>query len=180
MPTRSLSEAYADACVNAPPDVVVLDTLEIWHAAFQDEQGAPAPIYVVVNLEPITARIEADAARNAGQTVTFQPCALSLDLPSVEEGKMGQARLSVSRVGSQILPYLLRAAATIDQVWLTYRAYAQTDLSQPGMVVADLTLHDVKAASDSVSGVASWEDVHNRVFGSRYRATRQIAPGLYR
>lgn len=125
--TAAIEEAYA----SAPSDVVLLETIEFRHPAFVDENDAPTALRFVNDHADLTATLEATAPMNGGQAVTFFRCAFEAELPEVNNAGANELKLRVCNATREILRYARQAASTADKLYVTYRAYLSTDLSQP-------------------------------------------------
>ena len=93
MPDPALSAAIAEAYASAPVDQVVYHTLEIWHPSFS------VPIRVVRDTEALDARIEAGAARDAGEVVTFTAYAFDVVPPDQTAEGVPQAATQIATAG---------------------------------------------------------------------------------
>lgn len=127
----SQSEALAEAAVIAPTEDVVVITYELYHPL-----GTPdGPIYVVANMVPLSAKIEADADRNAGTYVSFIPIQLEDERPEESDSSpSGETKLTISNVGG-ILSEAVRSARESLVPWvLIERWYIGSDLSGPAQL----------------------------------------------
>lgn len=125
--TAAIEEAYA----SAPSDVVLLETIEFRHPAFVDEHDAPAALRFVNDYSDLTATLEAGAPMNGGQAVVFTRCAFEAVLPDVNNTGATELKLRVCNATREILRYARQAASTADKLYVTYRAYLSSDLTQP-------------------------------------------------
>jgi hypothetical protein len=165
-----LREAYAAA----PADTVILHTLEIWHPSFDQ------PIRVVRDMVDLEARLEARAARDGGQRVTFIALAFDLDLPPVDTAPVPEIAITLDNVGQEIIDALEAAAISQDKIEVIYRPYLSTDLEGPQMdPPITLTLAEVEADTLRISGRARMLDAGNKSLPS-ITYTAQRFPGLAR
>ena len=125
--SQALKEAYA----SAPVDQVILDTLEIRHPAFVDDQGNPAAARIVRGYENIFATLEADAPMNPGQQVEFIAVPFDFTLPGFEEGRVPELSITLDNVGRELQGWLEAAASSPQVMEATYRPYLVSDLSGP-------------------------------------------------
>jgi len=178
MPDFTLDDALAEAYASAPADVVTLDTLEIHHPAFRDDDGLPTAIRVVNNTENIDATLEDDAPLNGGQVVTFLACGFRLQRPDVEVQASPELRFEIDNVDSRISQYVRIAAESTDVAFVIYRPYVSKDLSRPSMnPPLRLELAEVNASGWAVSAVCRFAELANRSFPSKVY-TPQRFPGL--
>ena len=169
MPNATLSEALKEAYASAPNDVVIISTLEIRHPAFT------APIRVVSDYVPVTAKLEASAPIDAGDMVTFQPFAFELSLPEMTDKGVPELGLRIDNVSREILEHIELAMPLPDKLEITYRAYLSNDLTSgphndPPL---HLTIISVEADAMSVTAKASVVDFINKKFPNQeYDETR--------
>ena len=175
--TAALREAYAVAGT----DVVLFDTLEFRHSAFIDEQGAPAPIRVVRNFEPLIAGLELNAPVNPGELVTFQGLPFEIQLPErTASAQLPEIEITLDNVSGELVRQFDRAqlAETQEKIEVTHRPYLSTDLSGPH-TLPPLTM-ELRGLSVTVtrgSARAGRADLTNRLF-PRVLYTAQAFPGL--
>jgi hypothetical protein len=173
MPNVTLSEALKEAYASAPSDVVVVNTLEIRHPAFT------APIRVVSDFTPVTARLETEAPQDAGLMVEFQPFAFELSLPEMTEKGVPELGLKIDNVSREILQNIELAINLPQKLELTYRAFLSNDLASgphndPPL---HLTIVSIEADALSINAKASIADFINRKFpGEEYDEAK--FPGL--
>ena len=98
----TIEEAVKEAYASAPVDIVVLDTLEIWHRTFT------APVRVVrwpmESWKPteFNLLLEANAPRNPGATVTFLGVPFEITLPEKSQDTPGEFNISIGGAGGNI------------------------------------------------------------------------------
>lgn len=180
MPNSNLSAALKEAYASAPSDIVIIHTLEMRHPAFIDvATGLPAPIRVVSDFTPITAKLEATAPINANQMVTFQPFAFEFTLPEVMDKGVPELSIRIDNVSREILKNIELAVPMLDKLEVTYRAFLSNSLTfgphnDPPL---HLTITSIEADAVSVSARASIADFVNKKFPNQeYDETR--FPGL--
>ena len=169
------SEAIAAAYASAPETEIVLDTLEIHHASFIDDFGAPFAIRVVNDHEPLTATLEAGAPMNPGAAVLFKACYFEFRRPSeTESGSLPEVELSISNVSRLIIPHLDRIKESRSVVTVIWRPYLVSDLSGPHMnPPLALTLRYIQADMNNLTARAGFTDLSNRRFpASEYTAKK--------
>lgn len=173
----ALSEALHEAAVVAPISRVILATFELYHPI-----GTPdGPVYVVADLEPISATKEAYAARDAGATVLFMAASVSIGKPEESDTASDpQITCTVSNVSGLMSDALRLARGSILPWELIERDYASDDLSAPAML-PPLQLYVVAAviAGDALTLTASFGDSSN-VSVPRLTFRRNEYPGLVR
>jgi hypothetical protein len=168
----TLSEALAEAYASAPPTVVVLHTLELWHPTWA------AAIRLVQDFANLTATLEDDAPVNAGEAVLFTGCPFRFALPQVGEGRQ-ELSIQIDNVAQLLMPLLEAADLTsTDAIKATYRPYLSTDTSAPHMAPV-LTLDVVRVSADTmqVTCVCAHADFLNRRFPRRIYTVEEF-PGI--
>lgn len=180
MPDTSLAQAIKEAYAAAPADVVILHTLELRHPAFLDDAGNPTAIRVVRDHQDLTARLEATAAVNAGEMVTFVAMAFELTLPPKDASPVPEMVVSLDNVSQEMVKHLDAAATSQDKIEVTYRPYLSTDLEGPQQdPPITLELVEVNVDVMLVTGRARMQDIANKAFpGDTYTAAK--FPGLAR
>lgn len=173
MPDPALSEAIKEAYASAPSDVVIVNTLEIRHPAFT------APIRVVSDYIPVTAKLEAAAPLNGGEMVEFIPFAFELSLPEVMDKGVPEMGIKLDNVSREILQNIELAIPQPDKLEVTYRAFLSNDLASgphndPPL---HLTIMSIEADAMSITAKASLIDFVNKKFPSKEYDERQF-PGL--
>lgn len=169
----NLSEALKEAYASAPSDVVIINTIEIRHPAFDQ------PIRVVSDYSPVDAVLESTAPENPGEMVTFQPFAFEMTLPELMEKGIPELMIKIDNVSREILQHIELAVPQPDKLEVTYRAYLSNDLdngphNNPPL---HLTVTQIEADAMSVTARASIADFINKKFPSQeYDETR--FPGL--
>lgn len=128
----SLSAALAEAAAAAPVRRAVLTTLEAWHPSMS------AAIRLVIDELPLTATLEADAPRNASESVVFMASRVSLQLAEESDRAASQEiSLRVDNVTGYIADALRTARAATDPAvrdaeWeLIERVYVSDDTTAP-------------------------------------------------
>jgi hypothetical protein len=173
---EALKEAYAAN----PANDVVLDTIEIRHPAFVDDNGNPTAVRVVRGYDDIVATLEADAPMNAGEAVTFIGAAFNFTLPGFEEGQIPQLQLTLDNVSRELTAHLEQAIGQVAPIEVTYRPYLYSDLSGPQMdPPINMLLTTVTVDVFQVTGTATLNDVHNWGFPNRSYDLTSF-PGLLR
>lgn len=173
MPDSTLSEAIKEAYASAPTDVVILNTIELRHPAFDQ------PIRVVADYVPVTAMLEPTAPSNAGEMVTFQAFAFDLTLPEILDRGVPELELVIDNVSREIIRNIELAILQVDKLELTYRAFLSNDLTygphnDPPM---HLTITSIEADATKVTARASIADFVNKKFPNNDYDERQF-PGL--
>lgn len=128
MPDPTISDALAEAMALAPDDEIVIDTLEIRHPAFIDDDGNPDSIWLTTNEAEIEAAIEEGAAMKGGEMVIFRSFAFSLTLARIEPGVGAEIEIRVDNTDRRIVEALDRAATEPTKIIMCYRPYLSTDL----------------------------------------------------
>jgi hypothetical protein len=174
------SEALKEAWASNPTGQVILDTLEIYHPAFVDDDGNPAPARLVRAYEDLFAVLEIDAPMNPGQQVRFIGMAFDVKQPGFEVGRTPELTISLDNVGRELVGYLEAAASDPTQVTVIYRPYLISDLSGPQMdPPITMLVTGVSVSPLQVDITASLDDVNNWAFPHRLYQPADF-PGLLR
>jgi hypothetical protein len=174
------SAAIAEAYATANLDDVILDTLELRHPNFVDDNGNNIAARVVCGYQDYNLTLENDAPQNAGQTVIFQACQFTFTLPEYGDGEVPQLQVKIDNVSREITTYLEEASTSLTPIGVTYRPYLASDPSGPQMDPPfSFKLSKVQVDVFQVSGTATTNDVNNWPFPyENYTPTR--FPGLVR
>lgn len=177
----TLSEALAEVYASNPDDDFVLDTLELRHPSFIDDDGNPAPIRVVADHQDLTATLESDAPLNAGQSVKFVAMAFQFKLPAMEEGQPPELDITLDGVSREVIVHMENAVGQTQQIEVTFRRFLASNPAAGPQDGEPLTLYaaTAKATLTQVTMTASLTDVHNKPFPSRTYTPRDF-PGLVR
>lgn len=128
----SLSEALVELAIAANADNLRLCAYELWHPSMT------VPIRIVNDTEPLTATLEDDAPRNAGESVFHIAC--DIDVDAVDENGdagTGEREFRVDAVTGDIKDALDLANAALDAAvrdapWqIIERVYLLSDTSAP-------------------------------------------------
>jgi hypothetical protein len=164
---------------SADPDIVEIETLELRHPGFLDENGNNVAVRIVNQQDDFTATLESDAQMNAGETVTFQACAITVKRPESSDTGRPAVEIAVANVSKLLIPYLDIAAEGKDPIYMTFRLYLSNDTSAPQSIIDYLTAQKVSAGVLEVTCTAGFEDILNKPFGKQVYTTREY-PGLDR
>lgn len=150
----SLTEAMEEAYAANPAGEVVIETIELDHATFDDPVRIATGVEEDIDL-PLTL---------GGDPVTFKALQISVILPGVTADGPTPMRLRVDNVSSFLLPYLRSAIQSTTPITLTYRAYTTTDLTQPGDVISGLELRDVSLSATSAESTVGFREIELQAF----------------
>lgn len=171
----SFTEAYKEALVSAPSNVVVLDTIEVIHPNFP---GA-LPIRLVNDYQDVDATLEASAPVNAGQTVTFTAGQFKFVPPKKTTSGYTPARLAIGSVG-EVQNVLKLARGSNVPISVVYRPYLSTDTTAPQIdPPLKFALKGVKSTLEQVVGTLAAPTIVLRKHPSDL-ITPQRFPGLVR
>lgn len=173
MPDPTLSEALKEAYASAPSNVVIVETLEMRHAAFTE------PVRVVLAHEPMELRLESTAPIDAGAVVSFVPFAFELTLPEIIDSGIPEMGIQIDNVSQEIIKNIELAMPSPEKLEITYRAYLSNDLLGGPQNDPPLTLNitQIEADAMSIRAKASIADFINKKFpGINY--TDERFPGL--
>lgn len=173
---EAIREAYATADLNE----ITLDTLELRHPLFIDDNGQATAVRIVVAYQNYNLCLESSAPVNAGQYVTFIGCPFQFVLPQWDEKSVPQLQIKIDNVDRRITKYLEEASASVIPIGVTYRPYLASDPSAPQMDPPfSFTLSKVVVDVFQIVGTATTNDVNNWPFpNDLYRPAR--FPGLVR
>ena len=174
--TDTLQEAVREAYASATSDIVVLHALEIWHKTFQEPARVIRWPVEGPELTEFRCKLESDAPRNAGQTVTFLGVPYEIKLPEKSQDTPGEFEVSIAGAGDFIEPLLEGAALGGGEITAIYRSFIKGEEDQgPTEVWPDIYLHSpsVDGSTGVVTMKGSVLDWLNRKFG------RLITPSAY-
>jgi hypothetical protein len=168
----SLTAAIKEAYASCPPDVAILDTIDIWHPTWTD------PIRLVRDRVALVATLESTSDLNPSTAVTFSPFPFSLTLPRTGEGPQGLT-LTIDNATNLLMP-ILEAQDFSDgiPVRVIYRPYLSSDLSGPHWnPPLRLNVTGISATATQISVECGYLEFANRRF-PRYRYTTDRFPGI--
>lgn len=178
--TRDMwDEAIQEAYVSNPSDDVIVHTIEFRNVDIVDENGVAAAMRFVQGQDEFEGGLERTAELNPGEMVLFLPAAFGFELPATREGELPKFKLSIDNVGKILMDPLQQATTSFAPIYVTYRPYLLSNPSKPQMdPPLTLRLHAVKADNMKVEGVATFDDVMNKIFPAA-NYTRDRFPLLY-
>lgn len=169
----TFTQAWQEAAGAAPVGRTILAAYELWHPSLS------APIRFVNDLEDLTATLEADAPRNAGEEVTFVACPVSMKRPE-ESDTAASPELELSRPDvSGLMNAALKAAAGSLEPWtIIEREYASDATSGPvRLPPLSLELTSVTMGDSDLAIAAQFDDDFNLAI-PRLTFKRSEYPGL--
>lgn len=185
---EALQEAYAAA----PAGEVILETLELRHPTFVDENDVLRPIRLVRDYGSLLEEdsgflgddvyghiltLEANAPANPSTAVTFYSVMFDLKLPEQNEATIAGLQLTIDNATKIVSKYLDQAVSIRAPVEVTYREYLASDPSAPQLVIGNLTVRSFKSTPFSVSGTAEFADLINKKFPNKVYRPEDF-PGL--
>lgn len=179
MTDPTYTEALAEAIALAPEEEVHIDTLELRHETFVDDDGNPDSIWVTTNAENVDARLEDAAPVKGGQTVRFLSFPFKLKLGRIEPGTGAVLNLEIDGVDRRIVRAIKRASTEPTKVVMVYRVFLSSDLGDgPQRLPPDAyVLNECDANASKVVGTAKVEIDMTGPF-PRYLYTANEYPGL--
>lgn len=168
-------QALAEVHAANPVDDNAVDTLELYHPAFVDDAGNPAPIYLSVGYEDFVGRIEDGAARNAGEYVTFVAVTIRAKKPSVDTNETPTFAITADNVDRSIVEHIELAQTQPEVIELIYRPYVQSDPHGPQIdVPIEMQVKTCKANDFRVDITATMEDLYDFAFPSELFTTARF------
>lgn len=175
----AFSQAYAEAMAVAPLRRAMLETLELRHSGFKNEDGSLFVPRIVRDDKSLFATLEATAPANPGETVEFSP--LPFECSGLDETDTGVAPalvLAIDGVSQLLVRQLDYALDGIEPVLVTFRIFASDNAGEPATsVVPTMTLREVVVSDTRVTAKAIFNDPSNRGFPRREYSTG-LYPGL--
>lgn len=171
----TLKEAVQEAAAIAPINRAILLAYELWHPTLAE------PIRFVDDKAPLTATLEIDAPRNAGEEVIFVACPLKTTHPE-ESDSAASPNVTMSRADvAGVLKIALDAARESLEPWeLIERVYASDNTSGPVQLPPQkLELMSANLAGAAGELTAGFDDDLN-VSIPRITFKRSEYPGLQR
>ena len=157
MPT--FTDAWLEACASCPPSGRTYYTLELWQSSFD------VPARIVANVgDDLAFGIEASAARNAGETVTFVACPLEAGYPEQSAGKPPSTKIKVDNVARELVPKIRAAQGARGYIQVIYREYCTPDLSEPASGPVEFELRNVIMVGASLTGDVMVKNLQNKRF----------------
>lgn len=154
MPDPTMSEAMREAYAIAPSSRFAIDTLELRHPTFVDDNGAADSIWLTTDGKDVTARLEATAPVRPGQQVVFRSFGFKFRLGRVEPGTGAELELQVDNVDRRIAQAINRASKGFAKTVMAYRAWMSDDLETPSMTPRSFVLSECSADSLVVTAKA--------------------------
>lgn len=171
-----LEEAIREAYAAAPADTIPLDTLELWHKSLE------IPIRVVrwpiEGPEPtqFQLKLEDNAERNPGETVTFYGLPFNIVLPEKSQETPGEFEIAITGANDVIEPYLENAALSGGPITAIYRSYIRGREDEGPVVVwpgVSITSPSIDGSTGTITMKGSVLNWLNKKFGRKY------TPGAY-
>lgn len=171
----TLSEALQEAATIAPVQRAMVYAYELWH------ESLAAPFRFVNDTADLTATLESDAPRNAGETVEFIACPLSLKRPTESDAAATPSvQLARPDLAAEISRALDVARGSLEPWQLIERLYASDDTSTPALLPPlQFELVQVLMAGPEAAVQAQYDDDGN-VAVPVLTFKREEYPGLQR
>lgn len=161
MPDVTLADAIREAYTVAPVDAIIYHTLTFNHPDFT------VPARVVYGYEDITA---------AGEDFIAMP--FTFQLPEVSGDGPPQLKITIDNVSRVLLESIEKAAESSKQIEVVYRAFLNTDLTQPqNNPPLRLTLSSITCNVQTITAVATLANFVNKKW-PRVVYTDNLFPGL--
>lgn len=165
--------AWMEAEATNPPELLVYDTLELIHDAFE---GVPVRavngVYADMNFT-----LEVGAPFNGGESVLFSAIPFMAERPEFAEGRPPECQITVDGIGNEVTPYLEEAVHMRSDMTVIYRQYRSDDLTEPCFGPVQFTMKSVKMVGGKITGKAQLAELQNRKFPNLTYTYREF-PGL--
>ncbi|NRA56231.1 MAG: DUF1833 family protein [Gammaproteobacteria bacterium] len=166
-----MSHVLQTLYASAPVDDVIIHTLELSHPAFSVPGHPAGLIRLAQGFDDINVILE-DAS-----TATFKASGFGVSLPQKSVNGRQDLTFKLDNVTGEAIQSIDAAQEAGGRIAVTYRAYAGSDLSQPGQPPVVMTAISATADYSSISINASFHDLVNKAWPFR-RYTPDFAPGL--
>lgn len=157
--TAAIEEAYASASAGG----LVYWTVELDHPTFLSGT-TPTPVRVVNDLQNLTAQLEPSAPIGGGTYVTFTALAFDVVPPTADDKSTGKGQLIIDVVDGTLYGLLLQTLVTTAPVTVILRAYAHSDLTQPGELYTGMILRNINVTATRATGDLSYEEIESKIF----------------
>jgi hypothetical protein len=154
------TEAWMEAEASNPPELIVYDTLELIHDAFE---GVPVRC-VNGATSDMNFTLEIGAPFNSGASVLFQAIPFHAERPEFSEGKPPECQITVDGVGEEVSEYLEEAVHLRSDMTVIYRQYRSDDLTELCFGPVQFQMKSVKLIGSKITGRAMLADLTNRKF----------------
>ena len=178
MTDTTLSQALKEAYASAPSNVIIHPTLELYHSAFKDSEGNPAPIRVVRDYNNLTAKLESTAARNPNEYVDFIAFNFEFTKPEVGPDNVPSITITMDNIDRSIVANIEQTMGTYEQIKVIYREYISTNLSAPqNNPPIEMSIMSISVTSMKVTATAGFPNLMNRRFPTK-EYTTEVFTGL--
>ena len=162
----SYTDAIKEAYILAAPDVVELDTIEVYNTVSSER------IFLVKNYEDFPATLE------TGEEVLFRAFGFMIALPPQNERGVGEMTIEMDNVQGLVEDYLDDVLATGAKVFVRFRPYLASDPSQPHLnPPLELQVKKYNTRGSRITCRASFCQIVNSKCPVEYY-TRSDFPGL--
>lgn len=160
MPDPTLSNAIKEAYASAPVGQVIYHTLELWHSSFS------LPIRVVRDFTPLSARLEATAARDPGAVVTFVGYAFDVVPPDQTTQGIPQCSIVIDNVDREIIAQIDLATTSTTPITVIYRTFLSNrlDLGPENIPPLEMSAQTISATPMQITAAAGFPNLLNRKF----------------
>lgn len=149
----SLPNDLAEAYTIAPTDVVIVETIELQHPSFVDDNGDPTSIYVAVNQPDSTF-----------EGVDYVGLAVEWTEPEVRPDGDVTASITLDNVGREIVPSLERAIEDGSRIQMIVRTYLST-IPNTAQRTLTMTLENVQIPNQyKITGTLIFRGLNNKTF----------------
>jgi hypothetical protein len=170
MATDLWSAAIEEAMNSAPPDQVILPTLELRHPLFINENGVYEPVRIVNDPGFDVGRDDGAFGHflnlEDGSNHLFLATAFGFVLPEQTLGQLPEVEVSIDNVGNLLIDDLNAAITIRADIEMTYREYI-FGIPEPQFVLNGLILKRVKTTPTRTTGAASFADLMGTSFPSK-------------
>jgi len=173
MSSSGISDDLAEYVYSNAADEALLETLELRHPAFVDDDGNNIAARVVNSREDFTGKLEDDAPMNPHSFVTFKACGFEVKMPESQSGALPRADFEIANVTRILAPYLDLAVDSDVPIELTIRTFLASRPDTPQHIVTGLTGKTANAGGLRVKFSAGFEDFLSAAFGKLIYTTQE-------
>ena len=166
----TLSDALKEAYASNSNNDVILNTIEIRHPSFVDDNGNSTSIRIVRDNQNHILKLENNLS------VEFIAGYFDFVLPSIQEKGLSQLQLSIDGISREIAQHLESASRTNEIIEAVYRLFLYSTKSLEMDPVHGI-ITNVSVNIFNITGYISFTDYINKKFPEMYYSSKTF-PGL--